>query len=75
MGRFIYDTARNTNKLTEAQHLDLREMSSVSETGGATTNIIGQANADVIYGSVFRLSMVPVVMTLLELELVMILFL
>ena len=28
-------------------------MSSVSETGGATTNIIGQANADVIYGSVF----------------------
>ena len=53
LGRFIYDTARNTNKLTEAQHLDLREMSSVSETGGATTNIIGQANADVIYGSVF----------------------
>lgn len=53
LGRFVYDNAKNTNKLSEAQHVDLRDMTSVSEAAGATTNVIGQENDDVIYGSSF----------------------
>ena len=51
LGRFTYDNERNTNKLTDAQHIDLRDMTSAS--GFASTNIIGQINGDVIYGSAF----------------------
>lgn len=51
LGRYIYDAERNTNKLSEAKHIDLREMSASVES--AVTTVIGQTDEDVIYGSAF----------------------